>query len=49
MKISVENNSRIAYIDNAKGILILCIVLGHIYTEGGYINCSMFFMSLPFL
>ena len=34
MKISVENNTRIAYIDNAKGILILCIVLGHIYTEG---------------
>ena len=35
VKISVENNSRIAYIDNAKGFLILCIVLGHIYTEGG--------------
>ena len=36
MTVEVENNARISYIDNAKGILILCIILGHIYTGGGY-------------
>lgn len=35
MTVEVENNARISYIDNAKGILILCIILGHIYIQGG--------------
>ena len=35
MTAEVEYNTRISYIDNAKGILILCIILGHVYTGGG--------------
>lgn len=47
MTVEVENNARISYIDNAKGILILCIILGHIYTGGGGIHELIYVFHVP--